>query len=54
MTKKPITKAIIDHSSKQFQRGLKEELKEHPQLGKAGAAQLVEQHITLHPYMYKN
>jgi len=48
MTKKP-----IDHSSEQFKRGLREEMKEHPSLSKKDIERITSDHISLHPYMYK-
>jgi hypothetical protein len=43
----------INKDSKQFQRGVKEELKEHPWAGRRGAEKIVEDHLIKHPFMYR-
>ena len=40
--------------TKQFKRGMKDERTEHPWMSKQMRELLVTDHITLHPYMYKN
>jgi hypothetical protein len=43
----------INRNSQQFKRGVREERKEHPDLPEKYVSMLVENHIRLHPYMYK-
>jgi hypothetical protein len=42
----------VDKTSKQFLRGVKDEYKEHPWVGKKGAVRIVTEHLKKHPFMY--
>lgn len=44
---------MIDKTSRQFRRGIREESKEHHSLDKKQIETIVVDHLTLHPYMYK-
>jgi hypothetical protein len=44
---------MIDKTSDQFKRGVREEAHEHPHIPKKIIEELVTNHLTLHPYMYK-
>ena len=43
----------VDKTSKQFKRGVADEFREHPWVGKKGAERIVEDHLKKHPFMYK-
>jgi len=45
---------MIDKNSKQFKRGVRDELHEHPWAGKKGAERIVMDHLKESPNMYKN
>lgn len=44
---------MIDKTSRQFKRGVREESKEHPHFNKKEIEQLVVDHLTLHRFMYR-
>ena len=44
---------MVDRNSQQFKRGIKEESKEHPHFSKHVIEELVTDHLTVHPFMYK-
>jgi hypothetical protein len=44
---------MIDKTSSQFKRGVREEAKEHPHFTKKEIEQLVVDHLNLHKYMYR-
>ena len=44
---------MIDKTSSQFKRGVKEEAHEHPQFTKKQVDQIVTDHLKIHPFMYR-
>jgi hypothetical protein len=44
---------MIDKTSDQFKRGMKEEMHEHKGFSMKQVEQIVSDHLKIHPFMYK-